>query len=75
MRRVVVTGMGALSPIGMDADSMWQSMIAGKHGFRKIEGFESEDMGITYAAVSYTHLDVYKRQGRARVRDRRIRRG
>lgn len=42
--------MGALSPIGMDADSMWQNMVAGKHGFSKIEGFESEDMGITYAA-------------------------
>lgn len=50
MKRVVITGMGALSPIGMNPQSMWENMIAGKHGFHKIEGFESDDMGVTYAA-------------------------
>lgn len=49
MKRVVVTGMGALSPIGMDVGAMWESLCAGRHGFTKIEGFSAEEMGITYA--------------------------
>ena len=29
MKRVVITGIGAVTPIGNDAESMWESMIAG----------------------------------------------
>lgn len=50
MRRVAVTGMGALSSLGRTTDEMWARMVAGKHGFSKIEGFECEDMGVLYAA-------------------------
>ncbi|MCI8441445.1 MAG: beta-ketoacyl-ACP synthase II [Provencibacterium sp.] len=50
MKRVVITGMGALSPIGMDVPSLWESICQGRHGFTKIEGFSAAEMGITYSA-------------------------
>lgn len=50
MRRVVVTGMGALTPVGMDVNSTWESMLEGRHGIKVIKSFESGDMGITCAA-------------------------
>lgn len=49
MRRVVVTGMGALTPLGLDVQTSWNSLKAGRHGFTKIESFDTEDMGVTYA--------------------------
>lgn len=68
MRRVVITGMGAISPIGAGVENMWKSMVDGKHGFKKIQGFESEDMGITYAAqiqdFDATAYDIPKKEVR-----------
>ena len=31
MRRVVVTGLGAITPVGKDINSFWDSLTAGKH--------------------------------------------
>jgi 3-oxoacyl-[acyl-carrier-protein] synthase II len=39
-RRVVVTGMGAVTPIGNDVPSYWESLITGRSGIRRIELFE-----------------------------------
>ena len=36
-RRVVVTGLGMVSPLGNTVDASWQSLIAGKSGISKIE--------------------------------------
>ncbi len=41
MRRVVITGVGAVSPNGLDAESTWQSLLAGRSGVRPIEGFDA----------------------------------
>lgn len=35
MRRVVVTGMGAITPVGNDIDTMWANMLAGVNGVEK----------------------------------------
>jgi 3-oxoacyl-[acyl-carrier-protein] synthase II len=40
MRRVVVTGVGVISPIGIGAAAFWENLIAGKSGVRKIERFD-----------------------------------
>ena len=40
-KRVVVTGMGAISPIGLDVQTMWQAMKAGEHGFCEIDAFDT----------------------------------
>jgi 3-oxoacyl-[acyl-carrier-protein] synthase II len=39
-RRVVVTGMGAVSPLGNDVDAMWDGLVAGRSGVRRIEAFD-----------------------------------
>lgn len=40
MRRVVITGIGAVSPIGLDVDQNWESLLAGKSGIEKISKFD-----------------------------------
>jgi 3-oxoacyl-[acyl-carrier-protein] synthase II len=39
-RRVVVTGMGALTPLGNDVPSTWEAMAAGRSGIRRISSFD-----------------------------------
>ncbi len=45
-RRVVVTGMGMVSPIGHNVDESWQAALAGKSGIRQNEGFDTEAFGV-----------------------------
>ena len=42
MRRVVVTGMGALTPIGNNLNDYWNSLINGKSGAAPITKFDTE---------------------------------
>ena len=44
MRRVVVTGIGLVSPLGGDAASSWANLVAGKSGIGPISGFETADL-------------------------------
>jgi len=39
-RRVVVTGMGAVTPLGNDVDSTWDGLVTGRSGIRTIESFD-----------------------------------
>jgi 3-oxoacyl-[acyl-carrier-protein] synthase II len=41
--RVVVTGMGVVSPIGIGAGSFWESLVSGKSGIRKVTRFDVSD--------------------------------
>lgn len=41
-RRVVVTGMGAITPIGLSVEEFWQSIKEGKIGFGEITKFDTE---------------------------------
>lgn len=54
--RIVVTGMGVITPIGNDIDSVWQSLINGTSGIDRIthfgeQGFEIEDFRSQIAGV------------------------
>ncbi len=40
-RRVVVTGMGVVSPVGNDLQTFWESLIEGRSGIRRFEAFDS----------------------------------
>ena len=42
-RRVVVTGLGMLSPVGNTAEESWKNLLAGKSGICKIEHFDTTD--------------------------------
>ena len=44
MRRVVVTGLGMLSPLGVGVDTNWSRLVAGKSGIGRIASFNVEDL-------------------------------
>jgi nodulation protein E len=48
-RRVVVTGMGAVTPIGLDVEEMWASMQAGRCGVKPVENWPLDDLYIKIA--------------------------
>ncbi len=50
MKRVVITGMGVISPVGNDVDSMWESLMAGKHGIAPITRFDITEFKTKLAA-------------------------
>lgn len=50
MHRVVVTGLGAVSPLGLTAEESWQSAIKGKTGVAPITLFDTKDFPVKYAA-------------------------
>ncbi|MCL2401881.1 MAG: beta-ketoacyl-ACP synthase II, partial [Oscillospiraceae bacterium] len=50
MNRVVVTGMGAITPVGNDVRSMWENLIAGRHGIDTITKFDLTGFKATLAA-------------------------
>ncbi len=49
MRRVVVTGIGAISPLGHSAEESWQAAIAGQSGLGPITLFDASDFDIKCA--------------------------
>jgi 3-oxoacyl-[acyl-carrier-protein] synthase II len=48
-RRVVVTGLGALTPLGLDVTSFWQSLVSGVSGADYIKGFDAEKFRTRFA--------------------------
>ena len=42
-RRVVITGLGAVTPLGLDLQTTWQNLTAGKSGVAEIQGFDASD--------------------------------
>ncbi len=49
MRRVVVTGLGAVSPLGSGVETTWARLLDGRSGARRIEGFEISDLACQIA--------------------------
>jgi 3-oxoacyl-[acyl-carrier-protein] synthase II len=48
-RRVVVTGLGAVTPLGNDVDSSWTNLVAGKSGAGPITQFDASDFPVQFA--------------------------
>jgi 3-oxoacyl-[acyl-carrier-protein] synthase II len=63
-RRVVVTGMGAITPVGNDVATTWQSLIAGKSGTAPITKFDATKFPVRFAAEvkGFNPLDFMDRK-------------
>jgi 3-oxoacyl-[acyl-carrier-protein] synthase II len=49
LRRVVVTGLGAVSPCGLDVPSTWEAVCAGRSGVGPITRFDASGLPVTFA--------------------------
>jgi 3-oxoacyl-[acyl-carrier-protein] synthase II len=49
-KRIVVTGVGAVTPVGQDADASWEALLNGRSGVGPIAAFEAEGAKPAYAA-------------------------
>jgi len=63
-RRVVVTGMGAITPVGNDVATTWQSLIEGKSGTAPITKFDASKFPVRFAAEvkGFNALDYMDRK-------------
>ncbi|MBN3491740.1 beta-ketoacyl-ACP synthase II [Vibrio neptunius] len=50
-RRVVVTGMGMLSPVGNTVESSWKALLAGQSGIVNIDHFDAENFSTRFAGL------------------------
>ena len=50
MRRVVITGLGAVTPIGNDVETFWNHLIEGKNGIGPLTHFDTENYRVKIAA-------------------------
>ena len=50
-RRVVITGMGAVTPLGTGVEKFWEGIKANKIGFSYIDAFDTERTGVKIAGI------------------------
>jgi 3-oxoacyl-[acyl-carrier-protein] synthase II len=48
-RRIVITGIGVISPLGLDAASFWRSLVEGRSGVRPIRAFDTSGLPVHFA--------------------------
>lgn len=59
-RRIVITGMGMVSPLGNNVEQSWQAILAGKSGIRKIVEFDATDFPTQiWAKVKDLNIEDY----------------
>ena len=49
MRRVVITGLGLVTPLGSGVEHVWQGIVEGRSGIGPITAFDTEGYGCTIA--------------------------
>ncbi|MCL1077494.1 beta-ketoacyl-[acyl-carrier-protein] synthase II [Parashewanella spongiae] len=58
-RRVVVTGLGLVTPMGNDVDSTWEALLSGKSGIAPITSFDASELSTRFSG-SIKNFDVEK---------------
>jgi 3-oxoacyl-[acyl-carrier-protein] synthase II len=72
-RRVVVTGLGCVSPVGNTVDESWASIVCGQSGIQNITHFDASSFACHFAGeVKGLDLDAYISPKEARTMDRFI---
>jgi len=70
LKRVVITGMGAITPLGNSLDEFWKNIIAGKSGVGYITRFDATNFKTKFAAeVKEFNASVYFEKNEARKYD------
>lgn len=57
-RRVVVTGLGIVSPLGNDLETTWKNILNGESGAARITKFDASDFSTTFAAELKDYDDI-----------------
>ena len=70
MRRVAVTGIGVVSPLGNDPEAFFDSLAAGRSGVRRLEGRSFERLGIRVGAPATFDAASHFPAARVRMLDR-----
>mgnify|MGYP001518461726 CR=1 FL=1 len=55
-RRVVITGMGAVTPVGIGTEEFWDALLAGKSGIAPITEFDATDFPVKKLYVTWTEM-------------------
>lgn len=68
-RRVVVTGVGAFTPVGKNTSDFWDGLVAGKSGVRPITHFDTSDLPTKFAGQieNYNPEDYFDRKEARRL--------
>jgi 3-oxoacyl-[acyl-carrier-protein] synthase II len=70
MRRIVVTGLGIVSPVGSDVETAWSNILAGKSGVSLIDRFDTTGFSVRIGAgVQGLDLSAYMSPKEARKTD------
>lgn len=70
-RRVVITGLGAVTPVGLTVDEFWDSLISGRSGIGPVSTFDTADFVVRFAGeVTGFEPEDYLERRDARVMDR-----
>ncbi len=73
MRRVVITGMGIVSPVGTGVEHAWKNILAGNSGVRKIDIFDASEMASQIAGVPVAGTDAGQYNPEAVIEPRDLR--
>jgi 3-oxoacyl-[acyl-carrier-protein] synthase II len=68
-KRVVITGLGAITPLGHDVPSTWEALKAGRSGIRRITSFDPSDLATQFAGevVDFDPLKYFDRREARRM--------
>ncbi len=67
-RRVVVTGLGVITPLGNDVKTFWKNIIEGRSGIRRYEAFDSQGYACKIAGEvkDFDPVDVFKKASKVK---------
>ena len=70
--RVLITGMNVITSLGLDLDSSWENLVAGKSGVRKISLFDADGMQTRIAAQVPDEFEEYSKERIVRKKARQM---
>ena len=55
-KRIVVTGVGAVTPLGIGAKATWEGLLAGRSGIRKIQHWDASALEVQILDAQFERL-------------------